>query len=169
MTTNETSMDEILMVQGGYMEGIFNTYKNTIIRANYPYSSAENPLAFYQFEFKGPRWEPHYQLYWAWIAVDYVSGLFLLASSTFSFWSRKDTLAPDIFGFVSSLTRDNPHFPVPFDGSTLDSVSRSRAFRDFKVKIGDVNDTRTGHGKLGFVPMVDAVHVLALSKERKYI
>ncbi|MDI1485515.1 MAG: hypothetical protein OHK93_000653 [Ramalina farinacea] len=48
------------------------------------------------------------------------------------------TSSPKIFGYVSSLTRDNPYFDQPTGGSTLDGLKRSRILRDVKVRIQDV-------------------------------
>lgn len=100
--------------------------------------------------------------------IDYISGLVLLAASVFAFWLRKKTLAPEIFGFVSSLTRDNPHFPVQVGDSALDGISRARALKNVKVKFGDVNSPQELHGRLAFVPATFALHTAPLTKERKY-
>lgn len=48
------------------------------------------------------------------------------------------TSSPEIFGYVSSLTRDNPYFDQPIGGSTMDGVKLSKMLRDVKVRIQDV-------------------------------
>ena len=48
------------------------------------------------------------------------------------------TSSPKIFGYVSSLTRDNPYFDQPTGGSVLDGLKRSKILRDVKVRIQDV-------------------------------
>lgn len=48
------------------------------------------------------------------------------------------TSAPDILGFVSTLTRDNPHTAVPAGGSAMDGAERARALAGLKVQLADV-------------------------------
>lgn len=182
LTHEEIESD--LVSQSGYLETVINAYVNVIIKANtgsqiqtdnsyaienYYMASPLPPANSYILSFKGSIWEPHYQLYWQWAAIDYVASALLLVASIISFWLRKQTLAPDIFGFVSSLTRDNPHFPVPVGGSTLDGISRARALRSLKVKIADISTPQEGHGRLGFVPVVPTRPTGVLHKDRKYL
>lgn len=60
---------------------------------------------------------------------------------------RVFTVAPDILGFVSSLTRDNRYFaPLPPGDSLLDGEQRARKLRNMKVQIQDVRpDSDVGH------------------------
>ncbi|KAF2832103.1 hypothetical protein CC86DRAFT_377328 [Ophiobolus disseminans] len=56
------------------------------------------------------------------------------------------TTVPDIFGYVSSLTRDNPHIQIPEGGSTLDGTQRSRLIRGLKVQLADLQEgEEVGH------------------------
>lgn len=48
---------------------------------------------------------------------------------------------PDVLGFVSSFTRDNPHTPLPSGGSALSGAERSRLLRGLRVQLGDVRAT----------------------------
>lgn len=41
--------------------------------------------------------------------------------------------APDIFGYVCSMTTENPHFRVPSGGNTLDGIERARYLEKVKV------------------------------------
>jgi hypothetical protein len=55
------------------------------------------------------------------------------------------TLAPDILGYVSSYTRDNP-FAALDQASHLDGLERARAMKEMRVTLGDVNiGCETGH------------------------
>ncbi len=45
---------------------------------------------------------------------------------------------PDIFNYVSSLTRDNPYMNVPKGGTFLDGAERASLLRDLPVQLGDV-------------------------------
>lgn len=165
---NATNAEDALRIASVGLDTVVNSYINLILRAGVS-SSYDLMPGFDTLTILGAPWEPHYRIFWEWIAIDYVAGGCLLAAAIFSFWLRKNTLAPDIFGFVSSLTRDNPHFPVPVGGSTLDGISRTRAFRNVKVKLGDVGGMEDGHGRLGFVPIVTTVPAQTLSRSRKYI
>jgi hypothetical protein len=46
---------------------------------------------------------------------------------------------PDILGYISSLTRDNPYIPLPPGGSTPDATERTILLKDLVIKLGDVN------------------------------
>lgn len=46
---------------------------------------------------------------------------------------------PDILGFASSLTRENPHVRLPPGGSGLDGPARARALGPLRVQLSDVS------------------------------
>ncbi|KAL8918636.1 MAG: hypothetical protein Q9172_005329 [Xanthocarpia lactea] len=54
---------------------------------------------------------------------------------------KEMTSAPDILGYVSTMTRDNVHTAVPSGGNTLDGVERARYLSDMRVQLAD---TRPG-------------------------
>jgi hypothetical protein len=87
---------------------------------------------------KGALNNPHYALFIPWIIVDFVSCKVLFAAAIACFWLRKGTLAPDIFGYVSSLTRDNPNLHLPDGGTTLSGLERAQLLKDVKIRIADV-------------------------------
>ena len=54
--------------------------------------------------------------------------------------------APDILGYVSTMTRDNTYVDVPSGGNTLDGMERARYLADLEVQIADVEaDEVEGH------------------------
>ena len=94
----------------------------------------------------GQPYFPHYEIYWPWIAIDIVSCLILFLAALTSSWLRTQTLAPDIFGYVSSLTRDNPHLNLPESGSCLSGLDRARLLKKLKIQILDVGTAdQVGH------------------------
>ncbi|KAK3364704.1 hypothetical protein B0T25DRAFT_514332 [Lasiosphaeria hispida] len=48
------------------------------------------------------------------------------------------TEAPDILGYVSTMTRDSPHVSVSEGGSALDGIDRARLLKELRVQIQDV-------------------------------
>lgn len=115
----------------------------------------DNNPDFSYLSMEGAKFEPQYTLSWPWLIVDCISNAVLLGAAIFAFWLRKKTLAPDIFGFVSSLTRDNPNLQLPDGGSTLSGIDRSRRMKHVKVKIGDVG-TAAEVGRVGLTAVDDA-------------
>lgn len=113
-------------------------------------------------------YSPQYRLIWAWVILDYVSTAILFMASIASLWLRKHTLAPDIFGYVSSLTRDNPHVPVVDGGSSLSGIDRARAMRRVKIRIADVGG-EDGVGRIGVVYLHENATAQPLSKSRMYV
>lgn len=59
------------------------------------------------------------------------------------------TTAPDILGYVSSLTRDNPHVEIPKGGTTLYGKDRARLVRDIKIQLADVKEG----GEVGYIAL----------------
>jgi hypothetical protein len=54
--------------------------------------------------------------------------------------------APDMIGYVSSFTYNNPYMQVPARGESLGAMERARLLRDMTVKIGDANpESDIGH------------------------
>ena len=71
-------------------------------------------------------------------AVLLVLSVFLQIAAIISLIISTLTKAPDILGYVSSLTRDSPYTRVPVGGDTLDGADRARCLADTKVCIADV-------------------------------
>jgi len=72
-----------------------------------------------------------------WLAIDVVFCIILLLAAVTAHRLRKITFAPDIFGYVSSLTRDNPSISLPPGGSHLSGIGRARLLRHVRVQIAD--------------------------------
>lgn len=47
--------------------------------------------------------------------------------------------APDILGYISTMTMENPHINVPNGGNTLDGMERARYLQKVKVQLADVH------------------------------
>lgn len=123
---------------------------------------------FARSTFKGAIYRPEYRLNIGWVVADIMSNTVLLAAAIASFWLRKHTLAPDIFGYVSSLTRDNPNVPLPEGGTALSGWDRARLLRDVRVRIAD-----TGSDGVGRVALARAdaapVEMKPLEKHMHYV
>lgn len=100
---------------------------------------------------EGAPYKQAYRIYWQWVPVDLVACSILLAAAIGSCWLRVNTLAPDIFGFVSSLTRDNPHLQLPSEGSSLNGIDRARMLKKVKVKLGNVQEVTAENGTVGTI------------------
>lgn len=142
----------------------FNNYYNLALNATYPVGRG-----FSRFGFEGSYYYPNYHINWYWLAIDYFSGFLLLVASIFSGWLHKRTLAPDIFGYVSSLTRDNPHMPLLEGGSALSGLDRTRHLCKLKIKITDVHEQNESAGKVGLIVAGGSQVVEGLRRDRKYI
>lgn len=76
--------------------------------------------------------------------------------------------APDIMGYVSSLTRDDGHFPLPVSGSTLGGRERARLLGDVTVRIADA---RPGEdvGYIAFERAKSGMPWVPLDRRREYL
>ena len=70
----------------------------------------------------------------------------LQACALGGFALRLVTKAPDILGYISTLTRDNAHFDLPDGGNTMTGVQRARYLANVKVGLRDVRpEEDVGH------------------------
>jgi hypothetical protein len=119
--------------------------------------------------FKAAQYFPQYRINWVWMILDFVSCVVLMVAAAVAVWLRTRTLAPDIFGYVSSLTRDNPLVQLPQAGSTLNGIDRARLLKDVKVKIADVG-AENDVGRVGLVVKNDSQeNVTELKKGKRYV
>ncbi|KAJ9656988.1 hypothetical protein H2198_004588 [Neophaeococcomyces mojaviensis] len=102
----------------------------------------------------GAEYEPNYAISTPWIIVDIISCSILFVAAIVAFWLRKHTEAPDIFGYISSMTRDNPMLDVP-GGSALGGMERSRMMKHVKVKIGEISQGDGRYGRIGMTYVAD--------------
>ncbi|THZ74212.1 hypothetical protein D6C84_09459 [Aureobasidium pullulans] len=73
--------------------------------------------------------------------------------------------APDMIGYVSSFTYNNPYMQVPSGGESLGAMERARLLRDLKVKIGDAtSESDVGHVVFATVHRSDTVGDLNAAK-----
>lgn len=73
--------------------------------------------------------------------------------------------APDMMGYVSSFTYNNPYMSVPPGGESLGAMDRARLLKDVKVKIGDARvDSEVGHVVFAILDCVESVGDLSLLK-----
>jgi hypothetical protein len=78
-------------------------------------------------------------------AITIVISLLLFVAANLSMLLGLFTRTPDILGFVSTATRDNPYFRRHVT-SHVNGLETTRALYDVRVRIGDVsNDANVGH------------------------
>ncbi|RDW68842.1 uncharacterized protein DSM5745_08602 [Aspergillus mulundensis] len=74
----------------------------------------------------------------AWVTVFIISTALLQLCALTGIFLRSTTRAPDILGYVSSLTRTNPYVPLPKGGSALSGLERARLLQNIQIQIADV-------------------------------
>lgn len=87
-----------------------------------------------------------YQRHWEWVASALISSITLLGVAITGILLETRVIGPDIYGYVSSLTRDNPYFHLPPNGCTLDGIDRAVLLKDVVVRFDDVApNSKIGH------------------------
>ncbi|PVF91266.1 hypothetical protein CPB86DRAFT_820626 [Serendipita vermifera] len=79
-----------------------------------------------------------YQRHWEWVISALVASLAMLGVAITAIWFERRVISPDIYGYVSTMTRDNPYFPLPPTGCTLDGAERAVLLSDVVVRVEDV-------------------------------
>lgn len=74
----------------------------------------------------------------SWATILLIASLLLFICAIYGTILKYQTVAPDVLGYVSSLTRDNPYVPLPGGGTALDGLERARLLKNMKVRLQDV-------------------------------
>lgn len=142
----------------GNLSSDLSTYNN--ITAN-PY---EETLYFNSSQASVVRFDgQEYHSNKAFGGILFIISFLLLCEAVASVALRITTLAPDILGYVSSFTRDNPYLGAS-GASHLDGLERARALQALMVTIGDVN---VG-SEIGHITLTASENVQRLKKQRLY-
>jgi hypothetical protein len=100
----------------------------------------------------------------AWVALLFSASTILLATGVAALIMKRLTLGPELFGFVTSMTYENPFVKIPDGGTTLDAMERARIMRDVEVYVADV----TGEKDVGRVAFAAGVPLRKLERGRTY-
>jgi hypothetical protein len=73
----------------------------------------------------------------SWVTVLIITTLILELLAVLGFALKFMIRGPDILGFASSLTRENPYTPLAAGGTGLDGPDRARELRDMRVQLVD--------------------------------
>jgi hypothetical protein len=79
-------------------------------------------------------------------------------------FKSKPTNVSQLFGFVASMSYENPYVRIPDGGSTLDAMERARLLKDVEVCIGDVHSEKD----VGHIALAAGVPVRQLERGRLY-
>ncbi|KAF2032300.1 hypothetical protein EK21DRAFT_61301 [Setomelanomma holmii] len=100
----------------------------------------------------------------AWLALLFASSTIILLTGGAAVLLKRKTLGPEMFGFVSSMTYENPWVKVPEGGTMLDAMERTRLLKDVEVHIGDV----CGNESVGHIAFAAGVPIRQLERGRLY-
>jgi len=94
-----------------------------------------------------------------WVAILLITTMFLQILAILGLILEAVIVGPEVLGFASSLTRDNPYVPVPPGNSAVGGAERARLFRDLRLQIADMEPGEEN----GYI----AVHALQNSNVEK--
>ncbi|KAJ4340059.1 hypothetical protein N0V87_002679 [Didymella glomerata] len=100
----------------------------------------------------------------AWVALLLASSIIILVTGLVAVILKRRTLGPEMFGFVASMTYENPWLNLPTGGTMLDSMERARLLKDIEVQIGDVR----GDEDVGHIAFAAGVPLRKLERGRLY-
>lgn len=99
-----------------------------------------------------------------WLALLFVASSVTLATGTAALFLKRRTLGPELFGFVTSMTYENPWVKVPDGGTMLDAMERARLLKDVEVHVADV----CGDEDVGHIAFAAGVPMRKLERGRLY-
>ena len=100
----------------------------------------------------------------AWFALLIAASSVILITGIVAVVLKRTTLGPELFGFVTSMTYENPWLSIPKGGTMLDGMERARLLKDVEVCVGDVR----GHEDIGHVALAAGVPLRKLERGRLY-
>ncbi|RYN31276.1 hypothetical protein AA0112_g6602 [Alternaria arborescens] len=100
----------------------------------------------------------------AWISLLMVSSVTVFTIGATALLLKRRTLGPELFGFVTSMTYENPWVKIPSGGTGLDAPERSRLLKDVRVHIADVR----GNDDIGHIAFAAGVPLRKLERGRLY-
>lgn len=101
----------------------------------------------------------------AWLSLLLVAASAIFIVGAASLILKRKTLGPEMFGFVTSLTYDNPYLDLPEGGSMLDAMERARLLKDKEVYVGDV----CANEDVGHIAFASGKPSRALDRSRLYL
>ncbi|ORY19853.1 hypothetical protein BCR34DRAFT_471577 [Clohesyomyces aquaticus] len=100
----------------------------------------------------------------AWLSLLMVAAGVIFITGAASLVLKRKTLGPEIFGFVTSMTYENPYVKIPDGGSMLDAMERARLLKDVDMYIADVK----GDQDVGHIALAAGVPLRKLERGRLY-
>jgi hypothetical protein len=99
-----------------------------------------------------------------WLVLLMTSSLIIFSIGAMGLALKHKTLAPELFGFVTSMTYENPWVNIPRGGTMLDATERAKLLKDVEVYIGDVR----GNDEVGHIALAAGVPLRKLERGRMY-
>ncbi|KAI8716727.1 hypothetical protein NCS52_00967000 [Fusarium sp. LHS14.1] len=106
-----------------------------------------------------------------WIGLLLLTTLILMVLAICGLALQAFIRGPDVLGYASTLTRDNPNVPVPPGGSYLDGPDRARQLKHLRLQLADVRPQgATGYVAVRSIPMMGDAEKFAgpLDQKRLY-
>ena len=158
---------------------IFNTYWQPALAPVYTAGNYPTNQTLYQNETTAPFLNnavtamlPHPQTVYkadrVWVGLLLITTLILQICAIAGLIIKRACTIPDILGYISTMTRDNPYLPLPEGGNTLDGLERARLLYDLQVQVADVRwESDIGH--LALKTVDSTLGLGKVEKNRYYI
>ncbi|KAH8591000.1 hypothetical protein B0O99DRAFT_598534 [Bisporella sp. PMI_857] len=106
-----------------------------------------------------------YKCNFAWFGVAIGASFLLLILGAVALVLEWNTIAPDVFGYVSSMVLENRYFRFAQPSTARDGWDRSRKLYDVSARLADVR----GDEEVGHIVLTHGVHCSPLRKDRLYV
>lgn len=101
----------------------------------------------------------------AWLVLLMIASVVIFFIGVAALVLKHKTLSPEMFGFVTSMTYENPWVKVPHGGTTLDAMERARLLKDVEIHVADV----CGEESVGHIAFAAGVPLRKLERGRLYV
>lgn len=110
-------------------------------------------------------WLNRYHVDEKWLSFYFISCLLFLAAVICGFVLKTIAVAPDILGYMSTLTKDNTHVRMAEGGTSMWEIQRSGLLRNVRARLGDIEEEGGG---VGFVAIASGENARKLERKKLY-
>lgn len=135
----------------------FTKFQQTVVYSNAPFIGATTTANTRSAE-------EIFVCNFAWLSLLLVSSAVILLTGSVAVVLKRKTLGPEMFGFVTSMTYENPWVKIPRGGTMLDAMERARLLKDVEVHVADVR----GDEDVGHIAFAAGVPLRKLERGRLY-
>jgi hypothetical protein len=138
MTTALNTFWDAGLLPGGHIDILYNTAPAENINGLETHRASDHPFMNTTIGTRTITVDV-YSANWAWVGILLFTTTVLQILAICGLVLQALVKGPDVMGFASTMTRDNPYVPLPPGGSHLDGSKRAKLLKDLQLELADIH------------------------------